>query len=179
MLTGGVRRLPRVLSQRMGTVVSSYGVRNNSSSPTEQQQGWSSPLGRLRDGIVQIVEVGPRDGLQNESTIVSVADRVEFIKLLAQAGCNRIEAGSFVSAQYVPSMAQTDQVMEKLWTEVKSTKPEVQLSCLVPTLAYMEQAVDANVDEIAIFASASEGFSKKVCTIFVAFEACRDSIVSL
>lgn len=116
----------------------------------------------MRGRLAHIVEVGPRDGLQNEKVMVSVEDRVEFIRLLAAAGCQKIEAGSFVSEKYVPSMANTEQVMRQLDPLRDELGPALQLSCLVPTKQYVEKAIDTFVDEIAIFASASEGFSMKV-----------------
>jgi len=108
---------------------------------------------------VQIVEVGPRDGLQNEPHPVSVAHKVQLIEMLAQAGCTRIEPGSFVSPQAVPAMADTPAVMEAL-TEIRK-QHKLQLSCLVPNTKYLEQALQYQPDEIAIFASASEAFSQK------------------
>lgn len=126
---------------------------------------------RSRPVEVKIVEVGPRDGLQNESSIVSVADRIEVIKLLALSGCQHIEGGSFVSPKWVPSMADSDKVFEGLMDWRKSN-PNIVLSCLVPNLRGLEQAKEQRVGEVAIFASASEGFSKKNinCTIDESFE---------
>jgi HMGL-like len=115
-----------------------------------------------RKGSVQIVEVGPRDGLQNESTIVSVSDKVKLISMLAVAGCTKIEAGSFVSPKMVPSMANTAQVMQELSDLRQQAGTRLTLSCLVPNVKYMQMAMEANVDEIAIFASASETFSQRV-----------------
>jgi len=112
-----------------------------------------------RPSEVQIVEVGPRDGLQNEPQPVSVAHKVQLIEMLAQAGCTRIEPGSFVSPQAVPAMADTPAVMEAL-TEIRK-QHKLQLSCLVPNTKYLEQALRYQPDEIAIFASASEAFSQK------------------
>ena len=109
----------------------------------------------------QIVEVGARDGLQNEPIPVSVADRVSLIQKLIDAGISRLEAGSFVSPKYVPSMKDTDAVMSAL-AETRKQLPSVKLSCLVPTLRYMKEALSTKPDEVAIFASASESFSQKV-----------------
>jgi len=105
---------------------------------------------------VEIVEVGPRDGLQNEATTVAIDDRVRLIELLAQAGLRRIEAGSFVSEKSVPQMAATAEVFSRL-----QLSPEVRLSALVPNLRGLDAALAAGVKEIAIFAAASETFSKR------------------
>jgi hydroxymethylglutaryl-CoA lyase len=115
-----------------------------------------------RKGSVQIVEVGPRDGLQNESTLVSVPDKVKLISMLTAAGCTKIESGSFVSPKMVPSMANTAQVMQELSDLREQAAARLTLSCLVPNVKYMQMAMEANVDEIAIFASASETFSQRV-----------------
>mmetsp|Transcript_1382 Transcript_1382/g.3785 ORF Transcript_1382/g.3785 Transcript_1382/m.3785 type:complete len:337 (+) Transcript_1382:2-1012(+) len=113
---------------------------------------------------VKIVEVGPRDGLQNESTVVSVDDKVQLITRLAQAGCQHIETGSFVSPKWVPTMANTTEVMQRLskWKEEHPSK-SVSFSCLVPNLKGLEQAllVKPAVNEIAVFGAASEEFSQR------------------
>lgn len=109
---------------------------------------------------VTVVEVGPRDGLQNETaTPLTVDQRVDLVKLLAKAGCRKIEVGSFVSPQWVPAMADSDLVYRQLAADLSS---ETTLSCLVPNARGMQQAQSAKVDEIAIFAAASETFSQKV-----------------
>lgn len=108
---------------------------------------------------IQLVEVGARDGLQNESMCLSVDIRKELIERLAQAGLNTIEAGAFVSEKWVPQMAQTDLLFREL-----SQKPllsERRLPVLVPNMKGLEQALEAGVTEIAIFAAASESFSQK------------------
>lgn len=123
--------------------------------------------------LVRIVEVGPRDGLQNEpSNVVTTADKVEFVKLLYQAGCRHIEAGSFVSPKSVPAMADSEAVMAQLNAWRKQQQQQWQsdnnrnhhqliLSCLVPNLRGWQQAQTVHPNEIAIFASASEGFSQR------------------
>ena len=147
---------------------------------------------------VRIVEVGPRDGLQNEpSMIVPVEDKVQLIRLLMNAGCRHIEVGSFVSTKAVPNMANSSQVIQQLSELVRSsssssassvrstttttnnnskddddhhpttttnTNRQVQFSALVPTIRYLQDALKYRdtIDEIAIFASASETFSRKV-----------------
>jgi len=112
---------------------------------------------------VQIVEVGPRDGLQNERQPVSVADKVRLIEMLVEgAGCTRLEPGSFVSPRAVPAMADTPAVMEALGPLRERQQQQLRLSCLVaPRLSYLEEALRYRPDEIAIFASASEAFSQK------------------
>lgn len=105
---------------------------------------------------VKIVEVGPRDGLQNESKIVPVEIKIELINRLSQTGLKYIEAASFVASQWVPQMAQSLEVMQKI-----SRQPGVKYSALVPNLKGFETAVVAKADEIAIFTAASETFAQK------------------
>lgn len=104
---------------------------------------------------VKIVEVGPRDGLQNEPAWVSTPVKVDLIERLIDAGLSVIEAGSFVSPRHVPQMKDTADVLKKLPKDV-----DVAFPVLVPNLQGMEAALKSNVKEIAIFASASEGFSQ-------------------
>ena len=115
--------------------------------------------------FIHIVEVGARDGLQNEKKNLTVMTRVEFIKKLSSAGLKRIEVGAFVSPQWVPQMAHTDKVLEKLNTLEG-------YSVLVPNERGMIQAIDSEVKEVAIFGSCSESFSKKNinCTIKESFK---------
>ena len=105
---------------------------------------------------VKIVEVGPRDGLQNEKQAVPVEIKIELINRLAGAGVSVIEAGSFVSPKWVPQMADSDKVMAGI-----SRKANVVYPVLVPNMQGLEAAIAANVEEIAIFSAASESFSKK------------------
>ncbi len=105
---------------------------------------------------VRIVEVGPRDGLQNEKTAVPVEVKADFIRRLAAAGLRTIEAGSFVSPKRIPQMADTAQVLSRLPAD-----PAVRYSVLVPNMKGMEEALAAGVAEIAVFASASETFSAR------------------
>ena len=105
---------------------------------------------------VRIVEVGPRDGLQNEKTAVSAETKVKLIDLLSGSGLKTIEAGAFVSAKWVPQMADTDQVYAAI-----NKKPGVSYPALVPNMKGMAAAVAAGVKEIAVFAAASESFSRK------------------
>lgn len=105
--------------------------------------------------FVEIVEVGPRDGLQNEARAIPVAEKVALIDRLSQVGFRRIEAASFVSPRWVPQMAGSADVMARI-----RRAPDVVYSALTPNLRGFEEALDAGVDEVAVFASASEGFSR-------------------
>lgn len=105
---------------------------------------------------VRIVEVGPRDGLQNEKSAVSVETKVAFINMLTDAGLKTVEAGAFVSPKWVPQMADTDKVFATI-----NKKSGVSYPVLVPNVKGMESAVAAGVNEIAVFAAASETFSQK------------------
>ena len=105
---------------------------------------------------VSIVEVGPRDGLQNEKQIVSADDKVTLVNMLSKTGLKRIEAGSFVSPKWVPQMADSGAVFEKI-----SRTPSIQYSALTPNMKGLEAALEAGVDEVAVFGAASESFSQK------------------
>lgn len=106
---------------------------------------------------VRIVEVGPRDGLQNEAGPVIATDiKVELINRLADAGVSHIEAASFVSPKWVPQMGDAAEVMAGI-----TRKEGVDYAALTPNMRGMEGAVVANVDEVAVFAAASESFSQK------------------
>lgn len=111
---------------------------------------------------VRIVEVGPRDGLQNEPLSISTDVKVTLIEKLAAAGVSYIEAGSFVNPQWVPQMAGSDEVFQKV-----SRQPGVTYAALTPNLKGFERALAAGATEVAIFAAASETFSQKNinCTI--------------
>lgn len=111
---------------------------------------------------VRVYEVGPRDGLQNEKAIIPTATKIALINLLSQAGFQKIEATSFVSPKWVPQLADADQVMTGI-----SRVGSVDYAVLTPNLKGAELAIAAGADEVAIFASASEGFSRKNinCTI--------------
>ena len=105
---------------------------------------------------VKIVEVAPRDGLQNEEKTLSVAERVAFIEALASTGLKTIEAGAFVSPKWVPQMAKTADVLEAL-----NLPDDVALPCLVPNERGMGDAIKAGAKEVAIFTAASEEFNLK------------------
>ncbi len=104
---------------------------------------------------VRIVEVGPRDGLQNETAAVSVEVRATLIDRLAEAGLVSIEAGSFVSPKSIPQMAATADVLARV-----RRHPGLRLSVLVPNLRGLDDAIAAGAREIAVFAAASESFSE-------------------
>jgi len=105
---------------------------------------------------VSLVEVGPRDGLQNEKATLTVDTKVALIEQLADAGVKRIEAGSFVSPKWVPQMADSDAVLTRI-----SRQPDVIYSALTPNMRGFEAALAARADEVAIFGAASESFSQK------------------
>jgi hydroxymethylglutaryl-CoA lyase len=105
---------------------------------------------------VRLVEVGPRDGLQNEQQPISTADKIELIQRLAQAGICHIEAGSFVSPKWVPQMADSLDVMQGI-----TRKESVRYAALTPNKRGFDQAIAAQANEVAIFAAASERFSQK------------------
>ena len=105
---------------------------------------------------VRIVEVGPRDGLQNEPQVVPLAAKVELIQRLADAGLPVVEAGAFVSAKSVPQMADTAAVLKSV-----RRRPNVSYPVLVPNLKGLEAALEAGAEEVAIFGAASESFSRK------------------
>ena len=105
---------------------------------------------------VELVEVGPRDGLQNESVLLSVEAKAALVETLARAGLTRIEAGSFVSAAAAPQMATTAALLERL-----GPRPDLRLSVLVPNLRGLSEAMRAGAKEIAVFAAATESFSRR------------------
>jgi hydroxymethylglutaryl-CoA lyase len=110
----------------------------------------------VMSGQVRIVEVGPRDGLQNEEQQVPTATKIQFIQMLADAGLKTIEATAFVSPKWVPQMADHAELMRALPRRAGVTYP-----ALVPNLRGFEAAVDAGVTEVAVFAAASETFSQR------------------
>jgi isopropylmalate/homocitrate/citramalate synthase len=111
---------------------------------------------RAMPARVAIVEVGPRDGLQNESALVSTADKIAFVDRLAAAGHSTIEVSAFVSPKRVPQMADASDVFAGI-----TRRPGVRYSALVPNQAGLDRALAANVSEIAVFAAASETFSQR------------------
>ena len=109
---------------------------------------------------VRIVEVGPRDGLQNEKVAVDVSTKVALINQLTEAGLSYIEAGSFVSPKWVPQMAGSDEVFSQLSAQTPENSNTV-FAALAPNLRGLERAIDCDVKEVAVFAAASESFSQK------------------
>ena len=105
---------------------------------------------------VRLVEVGARDGLQNEKLTLSPQIRVQLLQRLADAGLQTLEAGAFVSPRWVPQMAGSDQVFKAL-----PVRPGVTWTALVPNLKGLEAAIAAGCQEVAVFAAASEAFSQK------------------
>ena len=105
---------------------------------------------------VTIVEVGPRDGLQNEGAAVSAADKIAFVDRLSEAGHQLIEVSAFVSPRWVPQMADAGQVFAGI-----RRRPSTRYTALVPNRQGLERAIAAGVQEVAIFAAASETFSRR------------------
>ena len=140
--------------------------------------------------FVKIVEVGPRDGLQNERKIVTTDNKLRFIQMLAEAGCPTVEAAAFVSPKWVPAMADGADVMQGLATWKRQLQPQTgdddqcfstEFSVLVPNIKGFDAAMTSGAaDEVAIFASASEAFSKKNinCSIDESIERFRDVMVA-
>lgn len=107
-------------------------------------------------GPVEIFEVGPRDGLQNEAREIPVAEKIALVDKLTQAGFHRIECASFVSPKWVPQMAGSDAVLAGI-----RRGEGIRYAALTPNMRGYEDALAAGADEIAVFGSASEGFSRK------------------
>ncbi|MFJ2547814.1 hydroxymethylglutaryl-CoA lyase [Pseudomonas sp. NPDC087612] len=105
---------------------------------------------------VRLVEVGARDGLQNEKLTLSPQIRVQLLQRLADAGLQTLEAGAFVSPRWVPQMAGSDEVFKAL-----PVRPGVTWTALVPNLKGLQAAIAAGCQEVAVFAAASEAFSQK------------------
>ena len=116
---------------------------------------------------VRMVEVGPRDGLQNEAKALPAAVKIALIERLGEAGLSVVEAGAFVSPKWIPQMADSAEVLANL-----TRKPGVRYPVLVPNLRGFEAARGAGAEEIAIFAAASETFSQRNtnCSIAESFE---------
>ncbi|WP_371377497.1 hydroxymethylglutaryl-CoA lyase [Thalassotalea aquiviva] len=119
---------------------------------------------------VKIVEVGPRDGLQNEDKIISADTKVAFIEQLVKAGLSYIESGSFVSPKWVPQMATSTEVFNQL-----NRQYGVTYAALTPNMQGFDNALVAGIEEVAIFGSASETFSQNNinCSIEQSFERFR------
>ena len=122
---------------------------------------------------VRIVEVGPRDGLQNEKAFLPAPIKVNLIERLAEAGLKTIESGSFVSPKWVPQMADTAEVLSML-----HRLPDASYPVLVPNRRGWDAAIAAGVDAVAVFTSASESFSRSNtnCTIDESLRRCREVV---
>ena len=107
-------------------------------------------------GRVTVVEVGPRDGLQNEAVLVSTADKIAFVDLLTTAGLPVVEVSAFVSPKWVPQMADASDVFAGI-----TRRAGTRYTALVPNLSGLDRAMAAGVTEVAIFAAASDAFSRK------------------
>ena len=120
---------------------------------------------------VTIVEVGPRDGLQNEKEFVATDTKVELVNRLVEAGAPKIEAASFVSPKWVPQMADATEVMQGI-----ERNPKVVYAALTPNIRGLEGALANGVNEVVIFGAASEAFSQKNinCSIAESIERFRD-----
>lgn len=123
---------------------------------TELKSSLANVLPILLPKSVKIVEVGPRDGLQNEKKMISADDKIILIEKLSNAGICYIESGSFVSPKWVPQMGTSSEVFSKLPRKVGVT-----YAALTPNMRGFEGAIAVNVDEVAIFGAASESFSQK------------------
>jgi len=110
----------------------------------------------IADDHVRLVEVGARDGLQNEKLTLPPQIRVQLLERLADAGLRTLEAGAFVSSRWVPQMSRSDEVLKAL-----TTRPGVTWTALVPNAKGLEAAIEAGCREVAVFAAASEAFSQK------------------
>jgi hydroxymethylglutaryl-CoA lyase len=110
----------------------------------------------IRPASVTIVEVGPRDGLQNESTAIATADKIEFVNRLSASGIGVIEATAFVSPKWIPQMADAEELFARI-----DRHEGTRYAALVPNLRGLERAHAAGVREIGLFAAASEKFSQK------------------
>ncbi|MBR32431.1 MAG: hydroxymethylglutaryl-CoA lyase [Spirochaetaceae bacterium] len=106
---------------------------------------------------VRICEVGPRDGLQNEKTIISPEDKVRFIELLAGAGIRELEATSFVRPGVIPQLSDAEQV----FAAVSHLQSEINLPVLVPNVKGLQRAIEAGVRSVAVFTATSESFTKR------------------
>jgi hydroxymethylglutaryl-CoA lyase len=127
---------------------------------------------------IQIVEVGPRDGLQNEARTLTLEQRLAFIRHLARSGLKRIEVGAFVSPEWVPQMQGSLQLVIELYKHKGEFPEDVRFSALVPNVKGMQAALSTPLPEVAIFGACSESFSKKNinCTIAESLERFKQVI---
>jgi hydroxymethylglutaryl-CoA lyase len=116
---------------------------------------------------VRIVEVGPRDGLQNITAIVPTEIKIELIERLAKTGLSIIEATSFVSPKWIPQLADGEKVLRGISTLIHSEPQTIQFPVLVPNVKGLEKAHQSGAKEVAVFVSATESFSQRNinCTV--------------
>lgn len=121
--------------------------------------------------MIRIVEVGPRDGLQNEKKTLDIETRLAFVSKLVDAGLKSIEVGAFVSSEKIPQMAMSKELVEKINFKYAKNK-KLNFPVLVPNERGMKDALESGVNEVAIFAACTEGFSKANinCSIAESFE---------
>jgi len=124
------------------------------SVPSPHRLGYNDPMSRLPKRV-RIVEVGPRDGLQNETKTVPTEKKAEFIQLLVAAGLRDIEVASFVHPEWVPQLADAQELIPLL-----ETNPDVRYSALVPNMKGLERAIESGIRRIAVFTAASETFNR-------------------
>lgn len=129
----------------------------------------------MASNTVRIFEVGPRDGLQNQSERVSTARKVELVDLLSDTGLDRIEVTAFVSPKWIPQLSDGSEVLASI-----HRNPNVRYSALTPNLKGYFEAHDAGVDEVAVFTTASESFCQhnihcSICESFERFEPVLDA----
>ena len=125
--------------------------------PKKLSSQFSYNIGQRLPNSVRIVEVGPRDGLQNEKVHVPTGVKLEFIKRLADSGLQNIEATSFVSPKWVPQMGDHIEIMKAL----SKKRDQISYSVLTPNIKGLRTALDCGAKEVAIFGAASETFSQK------------------
>lgn len=131
----------------------------------------NAPSDAALNNFVKIVEVGPRDGLQNEKTPLTISDRENLILDLMKTGLKNIEVGSCVSAKWVPQMAQSDELYSRL-----PKSDDIHFSLLTPNIKGFESALAVGCKEVAVFTAASESFTQKNinCSIAESFEKFAD-----
>ncbi|PQE26411.1 hydroxymethylglutaryl- lyase protein [Rutstroemia sp. NJR-2017a BBW] len=130
------------------------------------------------DNRIRIVEVGPRDGLQNEKTIIPLATKLNLIERLAQTGLRDIEAGSFVSPKWVPQMADAGEIMEHILTNQNLSNDSIRYSFLAPNTKGLNTSANKPYIEMSVFAAATESFSQKNlnCSIATSLERFKEVI---
>lgn len=134
----------------------------------------SSPFRAAAAPAVRILEVGPRDGLQNIKQMVATPVKVELIRRLADTGLHAIEATSFVSPKWIPQLADSAEVMSQILPLAQ--QKQIRLPVLAPNGKGLERAIQSGAEEVVVFVSASEGFSRKNtnCTIEQALDMSRE-----